>query len=171
MDFAQDHFALFGLPRRFALDNEELDRRYHELQAEVHPDRHVHLADAERRLAMQWATQVNEAYQTLRRPLSRAKYLLALAGIEVDRERRMSAEFLIEQMAWREAVAEARAAMDVEELEVLQLRLKNELALQYRQLELQFAQPGAQAGDLVRQLMFQEKLLADINDAFAAVEA
>jgi len=172
MDFSQDHFALFGLPRGFALDLAELDRLYREVQAKVHPDRHVHLGDTERRLAMQWSTRINEAYQTLRRPLSRAKYLLALAGIEVDQERRMSAEFLMQQMEWREAVAEARAALAGDELERLHLRLKSEMALQYQTLQALFAASSlADAADLLRQLMFQEKLLAEIDDALTAVEA
>lgn len=171
MDFSQDHFALFGLPRRYALDNAELDRFYREVQARVHPDRHAHLGDADRRLAMQWATRINEAYQTLRQPLSRARYLLSLAGVEVEQERRMSAEFLMQQMEWREAVAEARAALAVDELEALHARLKKEMAGQYLKLAAQFEEPDvSQAADLLRQLMFQEKLLADIDDALAAVE-
>ncbi|HUW36478.1 MAG TPA: Fe-S protein assembly co-chaperone HscB [Rhodocyclaceae bacterium] len=172
MDFSQDHFALFGLPRRYALDNAELDRLYREVQARVHPDKFAHLGDAERRLAMQWATRINEAYQTLRQPLPRAKYLLSLAGVEVERERKMSSEFLMQQMEWREAVAEARAALAVGELEALHARLKREMAGQYLKLAAQLDEPDAGgAADLLRQLMFQEKLLADIDDALAAVES
>jgi len=172
MDFSQDHFALFGLPRRYCVDLAELDRLYREVQARVHPDKHAHLGDTERRLAMQWATRINEAYQTLRHPLSRAKYLLSLAGIEVDQERRMSPEFLMQQMEWREAVAEARAALAVDELERLHLRLKSEMAQQYQKLQTELEQSStAKAADLLRQLMFQEKLLADIDDALSAAEA
>ena len=72
MDFNRDHFSLFELPRRFAVDGVTLDHRYREMQANVHPDRHAHLGDTEKRLAMQWSTHVNEAYQTLRKPLARA---------------------------------------------------------------------------------------------------
>ncbi len=172
MDFSQDHYALFGLPRGYGIDLAELDRLYREVQARVHPDKHAHGGDAERRLAMQWATRINEAYQTLRQPVSRAKYLLALAGIDVDQERSMAPEFLMQQMEWREAVAEARAALAVDELERLHLRLKREMGEQYRKLQDQFeASASAQAADLLRQLMFQEKLLADIDDALAAAEA
>ena len=172
MNFAQDHFALFDLPRSFCIDLAELDRRYREVQAQVHPDRHVNLGDTERRLAMQWSTRINEAYQTLRRPISRARYLLELDGIDVDGERTMSSEFLIRQMEWREAVAEARAALAGDELEHLHLRLKGEMAPQYQKLQQLFEQsPPAGAADLLRELMFQEKLLAEIDDALSAVEA
>jgi len=177
MDFSQDHFALFGLPRRYALDEAQLGRLYHEIQARVHPDKHVNLSAAEQRLAMQWTTRVNEAYQVLRQPLSRAKYLLSLAGVDVDRGREMSGEFLTQQMELRETVAEARAAGDVARLEVLHGRLKRELAQEYAKLaaaleaDLGSNSQAAPAVKLLRQLMFQEKLLHEIDDALAAAEA
>ena len=173
MDFNQDHFSLFELPRRFALDGDELDRRYRDMQARVHPDRHAHLGDAEKRLAMQWSTQVNEAYQTLRRPLKRAEYLLLLAGIDVHLERTMPMEFLVRQMEWRESVEAARAAGDEAELDRLHRAIKKEMAEQYLQLEtrLDTQQDQGAAAGLVRQLMFQEKLLTEVDDALAALDA
>ena len=81
LEFArQDHFALFGLPKAFAIDGDALEVLYRDVQARVHPDKHAHLGDTERRAAMQWSTQVNDAYRTLRDPLLRARYLLHLAG-------------------------------------------------------------------------------------------
>ncbi|MFA6314546.1 MAG: Fe-S protein assembly co-chaperone HscB [Sterolibacterium sp.] len=174
MDFTQDHFALCGLPRRYSIDLSELEKRYREIQARVHPDKHVHLSDAERRLAMQWSTQVNEAYQTLRRPLRRGQYLLHLAGIDVGLERNtaMSSEFLMQQMEWREALEEAKTAADYPALEELHRRMKEELAEQYQLLERQLdvAPNYLAAAGTVRQMMFQEKLLQEIDDALAAVE-
>ena len=73
MDFNADHFTLFGLPRSFRIDVTALDRRYREIAAQVHPDKFVQAADAERRLSLQWATRVNEAYQTLKESLPRAQ--------------------------------------------------------------------------------------------------
>ena len=174
MDFSQDHFALFGLPRRFALDEAQLGRRYHEIQTQVHPDKHAHLSDAEQRLAMQWTTRINEAYQVLRNPLARAKYLLALAGIDVDQGRAMSGDFLVQQMEWREKVAEASAVGDVARLEDFHRQLKREVAGEYAKLarELEpYPQAAAAPVQLLRQLMFQEKLLHDIDDALTAAEA
>ena len=72
MDFNTDHFSLFELPASFRLDAALLDRRYLEMQSRVHPDRFASAGDAERRLSLQWATRVNEAYQTLKKPLPRA---------------------------------------------------------------------------------------------------
>lgn len=174
MDFNADHFALFELPRTFRQDASTLDRRYRELQAKVHPDKYAHASDAERRLSLQWATRVNEAYQTLKKPLARGQYLLSLAGVNVDAESNtaMPSEFLIEQMEWREAVAEARAAHEQSELEQLFHRVKQRTRQRYEQLAvlLDDKHDYAEAADRVRRLMFLEKLLAEIDAALAALE-
>ncbi len=175
MDFGQDHYALFGLPRGFAVDLVELERLYREVQGRVHPDKFAQAGDAERRLAMQQATHANEAYLTLKSPLKRAQYLLHLAGHDpqIEHNTAMPTDFLIEQMEWREAVAEAREAADVAELEHLHHRLRKEISAQYDTLHeaLDGHLDYSQAADLVRQLMFQEKLLHEINDALEVVEA
>ena len=110
MNLDSDDFELFGLPRRFALDRAELDARWRELQAEVHPDRFAAEGAAAQRVAMQWAVRVNEAYQRLKDPLKRAAYLCELRGAPIDAENNtaMPPDFLMQQMAWREALDEAR---------------------------------------------------------------
>src|SRR5262245_40059980 len=77
------HFELFGLAPAFALDLARLETAYRQIQAQVHPDRFAHAGDAERRASMQMTTRVNEAYRTLKSPVRRAQYLLALNGIDV----------------------------------------------------------------------------------------
>lgn len=175
MDFSADHFSLFGLPQTFRLDDAGLDKRYREIQAQVHPDRFASAGDTERRLSLQNATRVNEAYQTLKKPLSRAQYLLGLAGHDLDTESNtaMPPEFLMEQMEWREAVAEARLARDLDELEQLHHRVKQRMNSRYEQLAnlLDDQRKYAAAADRLRRLMFLEKLLAEIDDAMAALEA
>ena len=83
-DAAKTHFQLFGLKPSFKLDAARLEEAYRALQAEVHPDKSAHLADSEQRLAMQRSTIVNEAYQTLKSPIRRARYLLALNGVDTQ---------------------------------------------------------------------------------------
>ncbi len=112
MDLAQDYFALFGLPRRFALDPEALAARYRELARATHPDRYAAAADAERRYAVQLAARVNEAYRTLKDPLERARYLLALDGADGEHPTTCDTAFLMRQMELREALAEARDTPD-----------------------------------------------------------
>lgn len=175
MDFNADHFSLFNLPRTFRLDASLLDQRYREIQAQVHPDKFAHAGAAEQRLSLQWATRVNEAYQTLKRPLLRAQYLLKLAGNEIDAENNtaMPSEFLMEQMEWREAVVEAKQARDQGELEQLHHRVKQRMAKRYDQLAalLDEQHDYAEATDRVRRLMFLDKLLFEIDEAMTALEA
>ena len=174
MDFNADYFSLFQLPRAFAMDGSELDARYREIQAQVHPDRFAHAGEAERRLSMQWATHANEAYQTLKRPLERAKYLLHLAGHDIQAESNtaMPGDFLMEQMEWREAVVEARTGGDHHELEHLHNRLRGDINSRYLELGELLDDAGDYAGatDRVRRLMFLEKLLSEIDDALASLE-
>ena len=174
MDPRSDHFALFGLSREFRLDLSDLDSRYRDIQAQVHPDRFAHAGDAERRLSMQWAPQANEAYQTLKKPLERAKYLLHLAGHDIQAESNtaMPGDFLMEQMEWREAVVEARNGGDHHELERLHNRLRGDINSRYLELGdlLDDAGDFSGATDRVRRLMFLEKLLSEIDDALASLE-
>ncbi|MDX2220980.1 MAG: Fe-S protein assembly co-chaperone HscB [Burkholderiales bacterium] len=174
-DFNQDHFSLFGLPRQFALDMARLDQAYRRVQGEVHPDRFAGGSDVEKRLSMQWATRTNEAYQTLRKPVARARYLLALAGVDTQEETNtaMPADFLMQQMMWRETVAEARVAKDIGQLDALLHSLRQ--SERELQRELADALDGtarnhAQAALLVRKLRFIEKLADEIGAAQEALE-
>jgi len=169
----QDFFALFDLPRRQALDVDRLEVLYRDIQAKVHPDKHAHLSDTEQRMAMQWATRVNEAYLTLKDPLKRARYLLELGGHDVRLETNtaMPVEFLMAQMELREVVAEAKDGGDVDALDALHRRLKKEIRTEQATLQATLdAGDHARAGELVRQLMFQEKLLHEIGDALEVLE-
>jgi molecular chaperone HscB len=174
LDLTADFFSLFELPRAFRINVSELDTRFREVQARVHPDRFAQAGDAERRLSMQWATQANEAYQTLKKPLERAKYLLHLAGHDIKAESNtaMPADFLMEQLEWREAVAEARGGGDHHELEHLHNRLRGDIVARHDELGrlLDDESDYALATDRVRRLMFLEKLLFEIDDALASLE-
>jgi molecular chaperone HscB len=109
-DPRHDHFALFDLPPRFALDEASLEQAYRRVQAQVHPDRFASAGAAERRVAMQWAARANEAFRTLRSPLARAAYLCERHGQPIGAESNtaMPAAFLMQQMQWREELDEAR---------------------------------------------------------------
>jgi len=114
LDLTQNYYDLFGLPVAFEVDLSALAARYRELQRIVHPDRHASGTDQQRRLSLQGATYLNEALGTLKDPLLRARYLLALRGVDPDgsSNRPMSPHFLMEQMALRERLAELRGEAD-----------------------------------------------------------
>ncbi len=108
VSLSQNYFEVFGLPLDFHLNTQELTARYRELQKVVHPDRFANASDRDRRLAVQQAANINEAFSVLKSPLKRARYLLILAGVDFDDEKETTQdpEFLMEQMELRESVAE-----------------------------------------------------------------
>jgi len=83
-DLQRNYFQLFDLPVDFAVDQDQLGARYRQLQKEMHPDRYAAAPAHERRLAAQYSSLINEAYATLRKPLSRALYLLEIAGMKAQ---------------------------------------------------------------------------------------
>jgi molecular chaperone HscB len=173
-DFNQDHFALFGLTPAFALDAEALDRAYHDLQTEIHPDRFAHAGEADQRLAVQWATKANEAYQALKHPFARACYLLGLQGIDAmaPGAAQLPMAFLEQQMETREALADAVASADFDALGRLEAATRAEaerLMAQMAEL-IDGRHDYASAADVLRQYRFLEKFLADIGDAYDDIE-
>jgi len=170
----KNHFELFGLKPAYALEAESLERSYRDIQSQIHPDRYARAGDAERRASMQWTTRVNEAYRTLRSPVRRAKYLLELHGVDLAFETNtaMPREFLMQQLELREALELAIAERDRGALE----RLRTGLGGDRRALEAMLAdridgkQDYAGAKELVRKLMFLERLDAEIDAAFEAIE-
>ncbi|MDE1183923.1 Fe-S protein assembly co-chaperone HscB [Paraburkholderia sp.] len=160
------HFELFNLPAQFALDTPTLDHAYRTVQAQVHPDRFAAAGDAQKRVAMQWATRANEAYQTLRDPLKRATYLLALRDIDVGAENNTAMEpaFLMQQMEWREGIEDAAAAKNVDALDALLVELRGEERARFDKLAaLLDSGANAAASEAVRQLMFIERVAAEIS--------
>ncbi|MFA7096218.1 MAG: co-chaperone HscB [Gammaproteobacteria bacterium] len=172
-----NHFEIFGLPARFALDQEQLAERYRELQRAVHPDRYANAGAQERRLAVQRAAQINEAFQVLRDPLARAKYLLELHGVQVDdgQNTAMDPVFLMEQMELREALSEVRGHA---EPQAALARLFQDISARIQDLtallggELDRATPDAlrQARDNVRKLQFLGRLREEALELEADLE-
>jgi molecular chaperone HscB len=114
----EDYFSLLGLPREYAIEIAELERRFRERSRLLHPDRFARAEPRERRLSLEHATRLNDAYRYLRDWRLRAGYLLRLAGTDVLVEGRTYADpdFLEEQLEWREQLAIAQADGDHERL-------------------------------------------------------
>ena len=169
----QNHFDLFHLPQCFSIDTAALDAAYHEVQNQVHPDKFSTAPDAEKRVAMQWATRANEAYQTLKSPFKRAAYLCELNGVDLQTESNtaMPRDFLMQQMEWREALEEAKAVKDVGALEKLDHDLRTARKEEIEQIgSLLDANDFSQAAQGVRQLMFLEKFKEEIGYIFETIE-
>jgi len=170
----QNHFELFQLPARFEVDQSALDAAYREIQGRVHPDRFVGSSDGEKRVAMQWATRANDAYQTLRNPQKRAQYLCELNGVDLQTESNtaMPTAFLMQQMEWREELGDARAGKDAAALDALDAQVRAErkqmLVTVGQQLDAGDYTAAAQG---VRSLMFLDKFGDEVQYAFEAIEA
>ena len=110
MNLAIQRFRAVRPAARFAQDRAALDARWKDLQREAHPDKFAAQGAAAQRVAMQWSVRINEAYQRLKDPLKRAAYLCELHGAPVNAENNtaMPAQFLMQQMEWREALDEAQ---------------------------------------------------------------
>lgn len=164
----QNHFELFHLPAQFELDMTQLDRAFREVQGQVHPDKFVGNSSAEQRVAMQWATRANEAYQTLKNPLKRASYLCELHGVSLQTESNtaMPAAFLMQQMEWREELDESK--QDATALHRLEVNVRNAHDQQIKKIGAQLAQDDFhEAAQSIRQLMFLEKLSEELNENLA----
>lgn len=169
-----NHFQLFDLPVQFDLDLDQLNQRYRKVQSEVHPDRFAAATAAERLKSMQLATLANEAYQTLKQPTARARYLLQLQGIDTQEESNtaMPTDFLMLQMEWREALEEAVDNSDIAALDKLLLEMRKTARQLEQTLQQQLDHERAleQAAGTVRKLSFIDKAQADVEQAIARLE-
>ena len=170
---ASNHFELFGLPTSFRIDAEALDRAYRALQAEVHPDRHAGATDVQRRIAMQASTRVNAAYQALKDPIERARYLLQLRGVDAldETDTRLSTSFLEQQLTRRERAAEAADTENVGALDAILAEVRSEIRARQEQLAALLEEDATEsARDAVRELRFLAKVAADVESMLAALD-
>ncbi len=161
-------FELMDVPVRFEQDAAVLDARRRQLQGAVHPDRYANEDPAARRVAMQWAMRVNEAYTRLSDPLARAAYLCELNGVRVQAEDNtsMPLAFLQQQMQWRDTLDDASDGATVGVLadDVASHRAQ---ALHRLAALLDGTHDFVAAAEQLRALMFLDRLTEDIDRRLA----
>lgn len=164
MNLQSDDFELFGVPQRFAQDRAALEARWKELQREAHPDKFAAQGNAAQRLAMQWSVRINEAYQRLKNPVKRASYLCELHGAQINAENNtaMPADFLLQQMEWRDDLDEAESVEDLNEILLKSSVLRRELLSKIEQT-LDVDQNYTAAVQQIRSLMFIERFAHDVD--------
>jgi len=171
----QNHFELFSLPQRYVLERAQLDARYRDMQRSVHPDRYASASDQEKRISMQQTTKINEAYEVLKDPLKRGRYMLELRGhaIEDQQTSHQDPAFLMQQMELRETLAGIREQDDP--LQAMD-KLAQTVRSQYQALESELAQEldgGAeieQAVTLVLRMQFLKRLQEEVQELEADLE-
>lgn len=166
---AQDFFELFSLPVAYQVDIATLTARYRELQQAVHPDRYAASSNQERRLSLQMAAHINEALQTLKDPLLRARYLLTRHGVDADQSSTaLDNTFLMEQIELREQLQEIKEQQDPA---TAMAQLDNSLTQQLHELQQDFsrhiATPDinnlAQAHALYNKMQFLTRLREELD--------
>ncbi|MGF1741034.1 co-chaperone HscB [Vibrio profundum] len=164
-----NHFELFGLPSQFQLDGSLLSSQFRTLQKRFHPDNFATASERDRLLSVQKAAQINDAYQVLKNPISRAEYLLSEQGIELRGEQQtlQDPEFLMEQMELRE---ELEVICDLDDsqdaLFAFEQKVSTMFKLHLRTLEEALSKSQwLDAADLVRKLKFIAKLTHEIEQA------
>ncbi len=170
-DLTKNYFELFSLNTTFDLDLDDLESRFRKLQKEFHPDRFVSVSEQERRIAMQLTAQINEAYQTLIKPLSRGSYMLKLNDINVNDEKdtKMDASFLMEQMELREQLDEMKNKNGQQEkIEDLASTIKSGQTKRINELQKCFEtgtdESLSHARNLIREMQFFEKMASQLEE-------
>ena len=165
-----DYFQLFGLTPSFQIDSAQLAQTYQRLQKSVHPDRFAHASSQEQLVAVQKSSMINDAYQTLKKPLSRAEYLLMQRGTELPSEQAsfQDTSFLMRQMELREMLADVQHASDADNaIFSANQTLETEYQSLFNELEAKLlentAQANQQASECVRKLKFYQKLQHELD--------
>jgi molecular chaperone HscB len=165
-----NYFQLFGLEIQFTIDLAKLSTIYQTLQKKVHPDRFAHGSSQEQMLSVKKSTLINDAYQTLKKPLNRAQYLLELRGISMPNEQASFGDvsFLMHQMELREMLDEVKHADDVDAavFDASQV-FEAEFQQLFNQLQSQLAEDTPESNslacDVLRKLKFYQKLHVELD--------
>jgi len=169
---SSNDFELFNIPVGFKLNRQLLDERWKNLQRSIHPDNFSTHEAVSQRVAMQYSVRVNEAYQRLKFPLKRAAYLCELNGVRIQAEEntRMPAEFLVQQIQWREQLEETASLSEVGFLHEKLLAAK-EAAFLRCEAFIDIDKDWLNAAVEVRALMFMERFEIDIDKRLEQLES
>jgi molecular chaperone HscB len=157
----QNYFELFNLPEKFQIDSVRLQENYRSIQKEIHPDRFATSTENEKVQSMIKSTQVNDAYQTLKSPTKRAKYILSLhKSVE---KITLPPDFLMQQMEWEEHLEDIeknKSALDQFKLAINKKYEEYSLILS---TQIDNDQNWNEAAITIDKLYFVERLLHKIN--------
>lgn len=141
--FRMNYYDFFSLPRKLAIEQEALQRRFYELSRQWHPDRFSRKSAQEQAQALEATAILNDGYRTLRDPIGRAEYLLSEEGFPLgeQRSRDVPPELLDEVFEMNMMLEElkggdeaARAQLETAEASFLNMRGETD-----RELEALFA--------------------------------
>jgi len=107
-----DYFSMFEFPRKLRLDMGTVEQKFLQLSWKLHPDNFVNATAEEREISLKRSSELNDAYRTLRDPVARVEYLLAIEGARKEGQNKQQAppELLEEVFELNESLDELREA-------------------------------------------------------------
>jgi molecular chaperone HscB len=96
-DEQQTYFSIFGLPQKLTIDTAALERDFYKLSRKLHPDLFARKSAEEQAWSLRQSSLLNDAYRTLKDPVSRTAYLLKLEGLSVEDENQESRDHKAKQ--------------------------------------------------------------------------
>ena len=103
-------YEALDLEPKLSLDLDDLKRRFYERSRQWHPDRFTRAPAQDRQRALDMTAVLNDAFRTLKDPVSRAGYFLSESGMEVSKE--APPELLEEVFELNMALEELRSGDD-----------------------------------------------------------
>lgn len=154
--FTVNYFELFDIDPSYFPSLEKIKENYRKLQQQLHPDRFVGAAPQAKQLAVHYTAEINQAYQLLIDPVSRAIYLSTLRGVSYQEDHlpALPTEFLMDQMVLRERLENNDP--------VLRKEIEEKITTILRELEetLRGQEEIAQA---IHQLQFYAKIKKELD--------
>jgi len=165
---SDDYFQIMQVPEAYEVDGAALSENYLNLQRQFHPDRFADKSAQEQRLAVQMASVVNQAHDTLRSPLLRAAYLLKLRGLDSSGENTTISDvtFLMSQMQLREQLGAVSSAADpFAELDLVATEVSSQLTNLQQQFGEQYGQQTFDtAAETLIKMQFYNKLQLEVDE-------
>lgn len=172
-----DCFSALGVKRRFALDSADLERRYYQISREIHPDRFTTGGADAQRLSLEKMSDLNQAYRTLKDPVSRRSHLLELEGLVVSQGSQIPMELAEGWFELQDALmedpgaAQAKLAQFEAEFAALKQTRERQIAELERQADLEAERVHldayrailAQIAEVIRQESYLSSMERDIE--------
>jgi len=172
--FSQNYFEIFSLDVSTNPDLALLNENNRALQRLAHPDKFANSSEAEKRLAMQKTSLINQAFNTLKDPALRLQYMLSLKGIDMNAETdtTMNGAFLMDQMELREKISEVRSQSDpLDELEKISKDLKSSSANLIIEFDKHYQADDLDTGrEVIRKLQFINKAQREVSELTEQLE-
>jgi len=184
-DAKADYFGVFGIERGYAVDVDDLERRYKDATKILHPDRFARADPRARRASLERSVQLNQAWRILRDPVRRAEYLLSLDGVTVGELSAVagstpsgghvtvpvSQPLLMEILELREALAESRAVGDAARIRTLVANVRARLNNVMRDVAEGFAAATPESREIAARLITVRYYQRFLDEAQAALES